>query len=224
MAIDEGRRTVDGVSRRSLLRGGLLAGAGLATLGAASGVLTGTAKAATNPQPGWGFCIYCSTMWWVADGSSSACSGNTPNKHHSVANGSDDYAILFSDADATPTGNPQSGWTWCKACQGLFWGQTKSLCAGNASQAPGEAEYLNPHVPGSGTNYALYSGGGSTGIQSGWRWCTQCHLLFWPGINYTDGGSCPAFIDDDGGYSFNSEHTGGGTVYENYVVGTWVVS
>jgi hypothetical protein len=221
MATDEGQQAVDGVSRRSLLRGGLLAGAGLATLGAASGVLTGTAKAATtNPQPSWAFCRYCSVMWWEP-GSHAACTGSGSDGHHGVANGSYEYAIMFNQAGATTKSDPQSGWTWCSLCEGLFWGKANSFCAGNL---PGLSDVYGPHTVGSTTNYALYSGYASAdGLQSDWRWCTQCHLLFWSGGN-ANGGACPAYDNNGSGYDYNSEHTGGGTNYDSLYAGTWVVS
>jgi hypothetical protein len=214
VAMDEGQRAIDGISRRNVLRGGLLAGAGLATVGAVSGVLTGTAKASTpNPQPDWGWCQYCATMWWTPGRSGSSCSSpEAPNGLHAVGSGSYNYYQVNNQSTDTPTGNPQSDWYWCTKCQGLFWGGSTDddpgVCWGNT---------LFGHV-GGGTNYDLWHDKNpTTGVQLYWRWCENCYLLYYQGPSGTTAGSCPGRLRDGSAY-----HTAGSsTVYDMEWGGTY---
>jgi hypothetical protein len=186
MVADAGQRASGGISRRSALRAGLLAGAGVATAGAMSTVLTGTAQASTpEPQPDWGWCEYCATMWWTPNRGDSACAA--PNQgHHSVRSGAYNYEMYNNLGGLNNNTNPQANWRWCTACQGMFWAPSGH----NVCQAitPG-----NRHIAGSGTNYDLYfdlmiKG---TSPQPYWRWCGQCGLLYWQGSSGTYGGYCP---------------------------------
>jgi hypothetical protein len=222
METGEGQQAVDGVSRRSLLRGGLLAGAGLATLGAASAVGTGTAKAAAaGSQSDWGYCIYCATMWWTP-GKKNPCEGNSPNGQHGTGVGDYNYTLLCNVPGDTSGTNPQSGWTWCSDCDGLFWGQKNSVCAGNPNETA-SPWFWNPHAVGSSTSYDINFGYSTIeSFQADWRWCTQCHLMFWPGVNDVNGGACPALLNNYyNDYNYYYEHRGGGTNYDNYWYSTW---
>ncbi len=191
-----------------MLRGGLLAGAGVATAGAMSAILTGTAKASTpSPQYGWGYCKYCATMWWTPGESSSFCAAYN-EANHGVGSGSYNYGLYNGISGLVNSSNPQPGWHWCKACQGLFWGGFSGVC---------RATYLSfgPHVPG-GTVYDLYF---NTTGQPYWRWCKECSLLYWQGSSGSTAGYCPAGIAFQGfGYSTpvpGSPHiAGSATVYD----------
>lgn len=194
-----------------MLRGGLLAAAGVTTVGATSVVFTGTAQAATaNPQTGWGYCHYCSVMFWVAGKANSVCPGNGT---HGEGSGSYNYALYNSYTGLNNNSQPQPNWRWCHLCQGLFWGGDGGVCGGNnaAIGAPG----IGPHAVGV-TSYDLYwnLGGGSTSNpQPYWRWCQQCSLLFWAGPSGNDAGLCPI------SYQIGSllEHAAGSsTSYEMY--------
>jgi hypothetical protein len=213
VAMDERQRAIDGISRRNVLRGGLVGGVGLATVGAVSGVLTGTAKASTpNPQGDWGWCQYCATMWYTPNRSSSFCMGpEAPLSHHAVGSGSYNYYQVNNQSTDTPTGNPQSDWNWCGYCQGLFWGGAtgnQGVCGGNN---------LSFHVSG-GTNYDLWHGKNpTTGEQAYWRWCGNCYLLYYQGPSGTTAGSCPAL--DVGGPVHHV--AGSGTVYDIGWSGTY---
>ena len=220
MATDEGQQAIDGISRRRVLRGGLLAGAGVATAGAVSAVLTGTAKAA-SPQPGWGWCHYCGTMWWTPGKPHSACVARGaplgPNgfQNHAVASGAYNYEIFNNVGGLNNQSNPQPGWRWCNYCQGLFWGGNSGVCAGHGIDGG------DPHVAGSGASYDLHfniSGLGSTTYpQAYWRWCNACSLLYWQGSSGDLAGWCPAFDPNLG----NHHHKGSGTNYDIYHVGTY---
>jgi hypothetical protein len=220
MAADEGQQAIGGFSRRSVLRGGLLAGAGVATVGAMSAVLTGTAKAATpDPQPGWGYCRYCATMWWTAGESGSHCPGSdTPDGLHHVSSGSYDYRQYNG---ASSGSSPQVNWRWCSACQGMFWGT--GVCYGNTR--PGD--YYGPHTAGT-TNYNLYFNGGglnsTTDPQAYWRWCGLCSLLYWQGSSGSTAGACAANSTSTSGPGyppFGPHNAGSSTVYDMYWIGTY---
>jgi hypothetical protein len=215
VALDEGQRAVDGISRRSVLRGGLLAGAGVATVGAMSAVFTGTAKATASPQYDWGYCEYCATMWWTLGQSSSACAdtsnARTQPYEHAVSSGSYNYGLYNGKSGLVNSSNPQPNWHWCSNCQGLFWGGDTGVCAS------GGADHI-PHVAG-GTNYDLYWGSGQGG-QAYWRWCGLCSLLYWQGASGSDGGYCPSYPtlrDPDA----LGPHAGGATVYDIGWAGTY---
>jgi len=210
MATDEEQRAFDGISRRSVLRGGLLAGAGVATVGAMSVVLTGTANAAApNPQPGWGYCIYCRIMWWVKGQPNIGCPGNLGG-NHAVAAGYYNYELYNNISGLNNKSNPQPGWRWCKNCHGLFWGGKSGHCYA--------AYNIGPHVAGSGTSYDTYWNlGGHSDPQPNWRWCQNCSLLYWQGASGTEAGYCP-ILDPN----LNYQHlAGSSTNYNLYWNGTW---
>ncbi len=178
MQKNDGQRAVDGISRRSVLRGGLLAGAGVATVGAMSAICTGTAKASTpSPQYDWGWCQYCSTMWWTPGQSNSACEGpyaplrSDGFKSHVVGGGSYNYGLYNGIPNLVNTSNPQPDWRWCDACQGLFWGGFPGHCAGKGINP--NTNTLSPHTQG-GTSYDIYL---NTTGQAYWRFCGLCSLL-----------------------------------------------
>jgi len=211
VAIDEGQPTVDGISRRGILRGGLLAGAGVAAVGAMSAVFTGTAKATVSPQYGWGYCENCATMWWTAGRSSSVCANFnvTPNRH-AVGSGSFNYGPYNGIAGLVSSSNPQPNWRWCNACQGLFWGGGNGgFCSGTGST----------HVAG-GTNYDLYWGSGQGG-QAYWRWCGLCSLLFWPGASESIGGYCPSYRNTRDPQGIGPHSAGSTTIYDIGWAGTY---
>ena len=146
MATHEKRRITDGINRRSVLRGGLLIGAGVVTAGVASAALTVSAKA-VSPHPNWAFCSFCCALWYTANGSNGSCpsSGGGPqgptNAGHQKtpsycpatpywkgahkAGGSFEYYLLVA---TKPSTNPQTGWYWCNQCQELFSEQGEGFC------------------------------------------------------------------------------------------------
>jgi hypothetical protein len=192
MATDEGQQAIDRISRRSVLQGGLLVGAGVVAAGAMSVALTGTAEAAFYGQQScWGFCTQCHTMWWTPDESSSACvaPGYTV---HAIGSGQYNYNPWYNYPNLTASSNPQAGWLWCGNCQGMFYGpSTNSVCGS------GKDGDLPPHVAGSKTIYDLYKnlGGGTTSNpQPYWRWCSLCALLYYQGPSGSQAGYCPGYV------------------------------
>jgi hypothetical protein len=98
-------------------------------------------------QPGWLWCNWCQGLFF-GKGQPSHCPGNlqsfAPYKTgpHNGSDGSDIYLLPYSGAEGGwSIGNPplQSGWLWCKNCQGLFHassGTSAGLCP--ALIAPGQ--------------------------------------------------------------------------------------
>jgi hypothetical protein len=188
---------VNGISRRSALRGGLLAGIAITTAGAASVVRTGTAKAAiANPQPGWVWCNACAGLWYtLVDGG--ACPGT--GGVHNIGPGSFKY-LVYNDEGNTG-GNPQGGWNWCLHCAGLFTTlHTPSYCYGNNYGS-------GPHVLNDSADYYLFYDIAGSDPQPYWRWCDRCQLLYYQGSSGTYAGRCPT----------GGDHTMGSDSY-NYAI------
>jgi len=187
MAADGEPQGIHSVSRRGILRGALLAGAGVATVGAVSAGLPGTANAATpDPQVGWGFCYQCNAMFWVAQQGSSWCAGSRDNRH-AFGQGGYNYGLPNSETGLSSQTNPQAGWRYCTLCRSLCWGGNGRPCAGN--------DYGHGyHSPGA-TIYDLYFGIGVNSTsqpQAGWRYCGLCSLLYYQGPSGNSAGACIA--------------------------------
>ena len=91
--------------------------------------------------------------------------------------------------DARWTPALQSGWRWCKKCNGLaFPGAGSSVCAGGGS---------HDHTRSGGYVLRLSA---VTGSQADWRWCKKCQLLAFAG---SGAGQCSA----GGGHDFSASGT-----------------
>ena len=208
MPAEQGQQASHQTSRRTLLRGALIAGAGIATFGGITAARPATANAATtpNPQPGWGQCIYCSTMFWVAEASLSHCaSSSSLNGTHAVGSGTYNYDIN-NGVSGNGQSNPQVGWHYCTACKGMCWGVSNGYCMGT----------LDDHQGGP-TVYALNWGQPVSQkpppvLQANWRYCGKCALLYWQGPTGNSAGACPS----------GGEHTAGSpTIYDVLWSGFW---
>lgn len=101
-------------------------------------------------------------------------------------------AASTSAADVDPkAAGTQTGWRWCRKCQGFFFGSGASRCpAGNAHDSAGSFAY-----------YLWYSDGFlDSRMQSGWRWCRKCQSLAYAGGG---AGFCPGLGRHDHTGSFN---------------------
>lgn len=207
MGMDEGQQATGGLSRRSVLRGGLLAGAGLATIGTASAVLTGTAKASiANPQPQWSYCVYCQNMYHGLF--TGQCAANPEGGNiHEFAAGFFNYEIYYG-SEYSNTSNPQGNWNWCSSCACLFHvGGDNGGCFGQWS---GYLQSYQSHLTGA-VNYQLNWGGpGASNLQTGWLYCSYCQVLYYPqgGSN----GFCiinPSGVHDgSGSFKYDIYHSG----------------
>jgi len=113
-----------GPSRRILLRNGLLAGLGTALVGVAAPALTGTgtgtARAAvpgSGFQDSWSWCDKCQGLFYGPFQPNSWCPAGGQHDRSE----SNDYSLGYG-LPSTPGQPQQSGWYWCRKCQGLFYG------------------------------------------------------------------------------------------------------
>ena len=84
----------------------------------------------------------------------------------------------------------QSGWRWCKKCQGLFFGpgSPQSACPAGG-----------PHDGSTSGAYVMSFGNGGQDMQAGWRWCKKCQGLFFGPSSPQS--ACPAGGPHDGSTS-----------------------
>jgi hypothetical protein len=175
-----------------------------------SALLTGTAKAVVlNEQDNWGWCEYCSVMWWTPGESNSSCPGyNSPDGLHHVSNGS--YAYVQYSGSSNPGSPWQPNWRWCKLCQGMFWAGFTGVCNGNP-----EGGMNGPHNVGT-TDYDVeINQSGYTAKsdpQTYWRWCGNCSLLYWQGASGNQAGACPA--EENTGGAVGKHLAGSNSVYQ----------
>jgi hypothetical protein len=186
---------IEGLSRRGLLRGGVLVGLGAAGLTAASSSLVpGVARAANSSsfannngeivsftyQTDWRYCGLCRNLYYA--GRPGTCLASMYGQHK--AGSSTGYGV----PDQAPFPNDSSGgapvqepWYICANCSCLFWGPdvNGSFCA--ASQAQVQWNHVST---GSGVYYVMNGtwsqASGSAQIQGGWRYCAGCKVLYWP--------------------------------------------
>jgi hypothetical protein len=217
--MDATPETSRGFSRRTLLRGGLVAGLGAAAATVAVPALTGVAKAGVstfatppgggssvtfNTQLNWWWCSQCSSLF-ASDSSGSStgwCLGATDYSDGHSSSGSWEYEV--------PYGNPsiadvQPKWNWCRACGTLFFAADikNSQCAARYTEANGVLNHF------AGTyNYNLLYGGWAAGgpdLQAGWTWCDYCQQLWHSNPNGVN--LCPRGLD----YGINVAHHAGST-------------
>lgn len=169
-----------GVDRRSLLKGGLLAGLGASVVGAGLLGLPAAAEAAStpNPQPNWWRCNLCDGLFFSNSSGSSAgrcLSPGNGNQHFSHL--SSNYSIYNGIATSSDF---QAGWAWCNACDLLFWGPgvADSVCFGTSNGNSEDGIDYGRHNRG-GTSYGLYHDFSAPGYQTDWKWCDKCQVLFW---------------------------------------------
>jgi hypothetical protein len=176
------RRPIDGINRRNVLRGGLLAGAGMALIGVASTALTGTALASSS-QPNWAFCENCNGMWYTGNETSGVCPYFFEGH---IKSPSYNYSIYNNLGGGTGS---QGNWRWCTLCQGVFYtGHSNGYCPGNNKGQSG-------HREGSGSfdYFLFYNQPIVSNPQSYWRWCGYCQGLYQQGPNGTQNGNCPMY-------------------------------
>lgn len=195
MTSDESATTGE-VSRRLLLRGGLLAGAGAAAvIGLTSISLAGSAQAApasrarlnssaalvpTADAPvqwNWAWCSKCQGFWYNRPASKCPAGGTHGGKP------SYNYGVEY---EASLGGNYQAGWSYCIQCAGLFFSQYAST-AGACPALKG----TGPHLETNSYPYSVpVTSGAFNNAQAGWLWCSQCAGM-WYGPKAYRGGVCP---------------------------------
>ena len=139
---DQESKAVSGLSRRALLRNGLVTCFGAAVVSIASPAFSGTARAASRPtsrfatsdrissgaipeitvksQPGWAWCSKCQGSFYAGNSTRGQC----PAGGSHGASPSDNY-IMYYDPSGTES-DTQPNWNWCRKCQGMFYGPQQS--------------------------------------------------------------------------------------------------
>lgn len=201
-----------GLSRRRLLRNGLVAGLGAAAAIVAVPALTGVAEAsvtdfATSPvngatysftaQPNWWWCATCHALF-ASDASGSprgTCAGNPMfyGNHTSSLAGigsSWEYEVPYGN---TGIASVQSKWNWCSACDVLWYSGSNNAGANRCMANSDFSTYVGPHTTGTWNYNVLYGGWGTAGpyLQSNWTWCSACGELFHNGGIEPTGSACP---------------------------------
>jgi hypothetical protein len=187
------------VSRRKLLRNGLLAGLGAAALGIASPVLTGTARAQESyPQDNWNWCYKCKGMFYATntDFPAGYCpAGGQHTGNNPYGSPSYNYTIYYNASQGKLS---QSSWNWCNKCTGLFYGpqQSSSWCpAGGQHNGTGSYDYWLQY-----DQQELGTANGN-GWQEYWNWCSKCTGLFFGPQQSSS--YCPAGGQHNGSGSFD---------------------
>lgn len=176
---DAGSSRVRGISRRGVLRNGLLAGFGITVATGVSAVVTGTARA-DAAQANWRWCSRCSGLFYGPNQSTSVCPGAAHHEFGSNWN----YIVLYDEPAGTT--NPQPNWFWCGQCQGLF-NAAAGLTFGGICPTAGHPE----HRAGRGSySYSVKYSDPSLG-QPGWTYCSACYVLFYMPGSYLWYGECP---------------------------------
>jgi hypothetical protein len=181
---------IPALNRRMLLRGGLVAGAGLAIAGLGTVGLTGVAEAAVTFQTqfDWAYCANCASLWYTGNKTAGVCDYaveylNEPRGGH-VKSPSFSYELRYN---VSGSGGPsyQAGWNWCSACQCLFYANVEYLSTNYCPADLGE-----PHKFGGLAYSVLYNDAVTGSSQAGWWWCGQCQGLFNSSTGI--GGWCPS--------------------------------
>jgi hypothetical protein len=186
---------IEGLSRRGLLRGGVLVGLGAVGLTAASSSLVPGVARATNSsslannngayvsftyQTDWRYCNGCAMLYY--GGRHGICLANIYGPHTPGS------STIYGVPDQVPTPDDSSGgapvqepWYICAACACLYWGPgvKGSFCADSESQVQ-----WNHDPTGSGVYYMMNGtwsqATNGAEIQGGWRYCLGCESLYWP--------------------------------------------
>ena len=214
MTVDEPRDRGE-LTRRTLLRNGLMTGVGTAVVGAGALSFGGRARADTPSSPissaesstaaplqlGWVYCNQCYGIFYTNNASWGVCpaGGDFGNIPHAFANNysSFDYGLYY-DAASGQT-NWQPNWWWCHQCQGLFHSGSPNPLSESGNGVCPNGSYLdstsnfffNPHSNAGSYPYILYYGPASTGRQQAWRYCFKCYGLFFLPSG-TLNGVCPS--------------------------------
>ncbi|OKI29220.1 hypothetical protein [Streptomyces sp. CB03911] len=137
----------------------------------------------TTGQPNWRFCGKCHGLFWAPGGNpaGTVCPGGG---EHDFPPGSWEFFLPNDHQGANDT-TGQPDWRFCGNCHGLFWapGNTvaDTVCPVNGAEHVFHPESLRFFLP--------HKEQGTTVGQPDWRFCVQCHGLFWAGA--ADTGACP---------------------------------
>ncbi|MFF1810629.1 hypothetical protein ACFVXW_16050 [Streptomyces sp. NPDC058251] len=138
----------------------------------------------TTGQPDWRHCDKCYGLFWAPNGSAagSVCPAGGPHRHHPESW----RFFLPNNMQGATDATGQPDWRFCSHCHGLFYAPggsgTGTVCpVGGTHRADPQSWtfYLPNDVQGASP---------SSG-QPEWRYCSDCHGLFWNGTAHK--GLCP---------------------------------
>jgi hypothetical protein len=159
------------VKRRDFIRVSGLTAAGV--------LISPICVAAADPQAGWRWCKKCEGLW-IAD-------GGVERKGKCAAGGTHDatdsgkYTLAHNDDGAAG----QSGWRWCKKCEGLWF-------ADGGADRKGKCPAGDGHDDADSGKYTLVHNDDEAAGQQDWRWCKKCEGLWFAGGGPDRPGKCPA--------------------------------
>jgi hypothetical protein len=167
--------------RRSLLRNGLLVGAGAAMLAATSASMASPARRSSTKSAGTLVLVSelrATVLRRLRSGTSGYCPINFLNETtvqppHQAPDSPTLYALTWGEP--TVSGYIQEGWRYCSACKVLTWA---SAAVENQCPAGGYGMY---HVTLSTTSvYDVYMVNPDDGYtyQPGWNYCNDCKDLY----------------------------------------------
>ncbi|MFG3223941.1 hypothetical protein ACGF07_04035 [Kitasatospora sp. NPDC048194] len=157
----------------------------------------------SSGQPDWHLCATCHGLFWQPGGvpNPGICPAVNPRNSDLVAWTDDtrvaeavlvehdpqgwNFVLPNTTQGATDT-TGQPDWRYCAKCNGLFFAPHESA---TGSRCPLDGE----HVP-AGWNFVLpnnVQGATDATGQPDWRYCGNCHGLFWAPHGATDGTVCP---------------------------------
>ncbi len=215
---------IRGLTRRAVVRNGLMVGLGTAAVVAASAPLAGRARAGASipaslaspsttaqTQENWYWCDVCQGMWYggYKDSNGNIKGGVCPygdGVPHAGLNAytTSNYYFYYG---AVANSNWQGNWWWCGNCYIMYWGGTSAgVCPANGGAHTG---------PSSRESYVTWIGNGTNGGQTGWRYCRNCHSMFWAGTSGTN--TSNTYCPDGGNHTLAGSHNypipSVGTVY-----------
>jgi hypothetical protein len=134
-------------------------------------------------QRDWRFCIKCHAMFFDGVDNKGVCPGGGGHN-------AEGYVFMLPH-DVAGTATAQAGWRFCRDCFVMFYKSGPGgFCQANhesGHNGSGSVSYVLPHdVPESAT------------AQAGWRFCTKCFAMFFPGGGST---ACPRGGGHDRGKS-----------------------
>jgi hypothetical protein len=204
MTMNEQRASGE-LTRRMMLRNGLMVGLGTAVVAVGSSSFAGRARADTlapaslaNPstpaplQSAWGWCNQCAGMFYTSNSNWGVCPRSTQDpvrffaQTHAFNNNYQSFNYEFY-YDAQTSSNWQGAWLWCRLCQGFWYGGANfgGWCPSGSFNGTRVSHDGSGSFP-----YVIYHGSASAG-QGGWYYCNTCMGLFYTS-NGSEGGACPA--------------------------------
>jgi hypothetical protein len=191
--------------RRTLLRAGLLVGAGAAIGGLTSAAFPGTAQAATaGRQSSWAFCDFCKGLYF-SDGYLGSYSLGTCPYWGNSAGAPGHFGSTYNYSlqhDYAPSSDLQTGWNYCGFCAALFYGPRGT--AGGRCPVNNAVPHQVGQAVGGSYDYDLgYDIVGSKNFQVNWAWCRNCAGLFF--ATEKAGSFCPI------GANYQIPHNGTGS-------------